>query len=332
MKIGMWALVALLVGVGTAEAQQESFASPGLTQREYAQAIKSCAANPAVFTRTCGEILEDYSRRLGANFKDMEDLATTIGLLDQKPCEGDPSAICLYDKMRSNLVVVKLGASSTSGRRQARGLPYTRMPIDLRELAAALESNDQSVLYGDCGIWVETYNTIIKPEQPVGSCSEMAEIVRGYNVAPCPVGVEASFTTIQNGKANIPGLTRECRPGEQWAYDNNLGLWVFSLLCGNFITKTDLPMPRQQTEVVADAPTQPETPPSLRDQAEAAGKELADQNANQGPSKSKPIWHWDRKSGKVIWVTGISLAGAGIYCAVSKECFVNINRNYYQPK
>lgn len=213
-------------------------------------------------------------------------------------------------------------------------LPVLKKPLWLGELARAVQENDRKVLNTDCMKLVEAFNETFKPlaDERLTSCEALASYLERLNVDHCPTGTQASFTRImRDGKVDLYGFSRGCRPGEEWAYDNQWGIWVVSLICGNFISKNELPLPRQHINVSAAAPTEPTVESPTAPPAPVSGPIMESVQAQEVPApepvfetgpKAKRKWYDPRGTkGKLFWA---GIAGAAVLAACNipePRCF-----------
>ena len=211
-------------------------------------------------------------------------------------------------------------------------LPVCKRPVDLGELVQAIRTNDRKILNADCSKIVDSYNATFQPaeaERPK-SCEDLALIFERLNVDKAPQGVKASFSRImRDGSTDLYGFSRPVRPGEEWAYDNQLGTWTLSMICCNFISDNNLPIPRQHVDVVAQAPVAPQPSPEELErlmkravadelakhplQAAPAPAALASPAPTPSPEKKKG---WAILKEKKVWIplaaVGVGAAACGV--------------------
>ncbi|MCR4279266.1 MAG: hypothetical protein NUV78_00820 [Candidatus Zambryskibacteria bacterium] len=215
-------------------------------------------------------------------------------------------------------VVAFVMAAPVVASAQTRGQAFTKGPVTQEEYARAIERNGRRVLIANVADMIEV---AVKQGHVSASTTAqgLANYVRSLAVVPCPTGITASLAWVgPDGKIMLTGLDRPFRNNEQCLLNIQTGIWFASLLCGNFITDDGLPMPGS-FEIV-----RPETGTDLVDQGRRAASELAndldrqDRKRGSGPA----WWHWDRKTGKALWigVPATAIIAGVVVCSTTDLC------------
>jgi len=201
---------------------------------------------------------------------------------------------------------------------QPRYLPFTKAPLSQEAYAKAIESNDSKVLNATATEFVDAVARL-HPQLEISSAGELAEYIRYLAVMECPqtkavLGrIDTKLKTV-----DLDGRERLLREGEMCLFDNNEGLWIASLSCGNLVVK-HLPvfsaMVVEDDGVVEPVSSVMETGSRLIQEIDPT-----DQTGGDAPKKSWLRRHW-------WWVTPVAVAAVacGIYCRQTVNQEVNIH-------
>lgn len=223
--------------------------------------------------------------------------------------------------MLKKLVLVVLAwcvLSASAFAQQA--LPFTNRPVTKEQYADVVRRCDRKVLNIDCVKAVEAARE--KYNLEVRNPTELAEYIEILDEAPCPVGFTSSFARVlKGGKVDLVGYQREFKPGERCLRDTNRGFWFASLLCGNYVTRDDLPIQDTGVKARLDERKGPITETLDRTgRSETDRLSLAPDHGGEGPPDYRRTGWWKRN---LKWLVPAGAVAAGvIYCTVPEpRCF-----------
>lgn len=123
----------------------------------------------------------------------------------------------------------------------AQALPFVKAPVGQEALAQAIESGNLSVLNISPKEYVEAVNLAFGLE--LKDSRALAAYVRQLKRVTCPTGYQSTLgRVLANGTIDLYDFKRKFVDGEECLLDTNTAQYVVSLLCGNVITATDLPI------------------------------------------------------------------------------------------
>jgi hypothetical protein len=206
-------------------------------------------------------------------------------------------------------------------------LPMCKRPVSQEELVQAIRTNDQSILNTDCKKLVESTHRAFGPDfEAIKTCDDLAGWVSLLGVEEVHKMYEGSPATfarvMSDGSHDLYGFTRPIRRGERWLFDNQAGVYYTSLLCCNIVTRNELPVPYVPVvDVAAKMPrdrslsraTRTTPPPAQQPQSYVEPEDV-------WRPIPRPWWSWNRKSGKLFWISAVAGGVLGAYCIV-EECF-----------
>ncbi|GEM_PF-6038247 len=133
------------------------------------------------------------------------------------------------------------------GMLEAQGVAMVKRQVTREELARAIESNDTTVLRATPSQFLAATQRVV-PNAGVNSIEELARYIRALEARPCPPDTHQLSRVLLRDRSVDWNVRRAFRAGEVCLFDNNLGQYVLSTLCGNLI------MPRTESRATAPAP------------------------------------------------------------------------------
>lgn len=214
--------------------------------------------------------------------------------------------------MRILLSIIVVVVSVHAAEAQPQYLPFTKSPVSQEVYARAIEFNDSRVLNATATEMVDAMGRQF-PELEISSPAELAMYIRHLSVIECPQ-TKAVLGRVDTRlkKVDLDGRGRLLRQGELCLYDNNEGLWIASLSCGNIIV-SHLPVFKAMvTEEVLPS----ENPIMVTGSRLVQGLSHHSQEQEQEGEDSVPRKNWMARNWK--WVAPVAAVAAGaIVCGVA---------------
>lgn len=200
----------------------------------------------------------------------------------------------------------------------------------------AVRNCDRKVLQINCEELVVAATSFIPGGYRYESLNALADYMDSLVEQDCRVS-PVVMSRVRLGKAER--WSRATRKGERCLYDNNLGLDILSLSCGNIIADANVPQRIVMTQVESPepAPAPATAPTAIAAQVGVTAPPPAKVEVvvkivpEQHDQPMKETSHWSRNKGKYITGTILGVAGALICnnnCRwVIKNDINNVNRN-----
>lgn len=194
----------------------------------------------------------------------------------------------------------------------AQALPFVKEPQSQEALAKAIEAGDQSVLNLSPNDYLRATNEALGLE--IEDHKALASYIRRLKRVSCPVGYESTLgRVLETGEVDLYGFKRKFVEGENCLLDTNTARYVVSLLCGNVITATGLPIFGAETTEHADEP-----PPVFTDRVHvgiipnplAPSDTLETDHSSDSPQKKS--WFSKNKNWVIPAGVGVAVGTAAI--------------------
>lgn len=191
--------------------------------------------------------------------------------------------------------------------------PFVKHTVSKQELIEACRTDKVDVMHVTCDQMRLAVNAAFKGMTPpvdleFVDTAEFLEYLDNLAVESCPQdGKEHGLARIMpNAAVDLTGHRRKFNPGENCLQDNNLGVWVLSLSCGNPITERIDWFPAGREEVGE------ETRKSIDDMARKA---VAEALAKESSTKTHHDKGHRSHKGLIIGGTTVLVVG-GVLCAI----------------
>lgn len=198
----------------------------------------------------------------------------------------------------------------------AQALPFVKEPQSQEALARAIEVGNQSVLNLSPNDYLRAANEALGLE--IEDYKALASYIRRLKKVSCPVGYESTLgRVLKTGEVDLYGFKRKFVEGENCLLDTNTARYVVSLLCGNVITATGLPIfGAETTEYTSKAPAD-ELPPVFTDRVNVGTTNPLAPSTTLDTSRSpdssqKNSWFSKNKSWVIPAGVGVAVGTAAI--------------------